>query len=332
MPPSIASSSSTLINGPVTLPLAKLSYCTTATLSSHMQWIHLTNQSDLFAVFDTIRRLDVSEQISEKHILKLVNGRDLVIRKIQLNFRPGNGYDRALEFLQSFLLPIKDTVAPVSLVPVRPQSSQAAYPSLAQPYKQPSTHTSRSTNSYIPTWQSQSSQYAYSSTSQQPMLQVSNFDEFPPDWVPSSAQPARAVIRQPSVPEKSDQSIIKGAIASMPHHRLSKGTDWESETFAPAILGSREWRPVSAPETQCARETSDSCGLSQMLPPQRKLPFPETREEPPSRNNDSLATVSQGLASEPKVVQNIPAKRKKAPSATRTQSAQAKASERNLVE
>ena len=261
----------------------------------------------------------------------MLNGH-VKIRKIQLNFKPGNGYDRALEFLQSFLLPIKDTVAPVSLAPVRPQSSQAAYPSLAQPYKQPSTHTSRSTNSYIPTWQSQSSQYAYSSTSQQPMLQVSNFDEFPPDWIPSSAQPPGAVTRQPSVPEKSDQGIIKGAIASMPHHRLSKGTDWESETIAPAILGSREWRPVSAPETQCARETSDSCGLSQMLPPQRKLPFPETREEPPSRNNESLATVSQGLASEPKVVRNIPAKRKKAPSATRTQSAQAKASERNHVE
>ena len=79
MPPSVASSSSTLVNAPVSLPLAKLSYCTTATLSSHMQWIHLTNQNDLFAVFDTTRRLDMSEQISEKHVLKLVNGKDLLV-------------------------------------------------------------------------------------------------------------------------------------------------------------------------------------------------------------------------------------------------------------
>ncbi|KAL9127554.1 MAG: hypothetical protein Q9217_003596 [Psora testacea] len=359
---------------------------------------------DLFAVFDTTRCLDVCEQISEKHVLKLetveldalrdqvqfdnervrVQGVsdterymiimvkrpllaiairfrtvDRKIRKIQLNFKPGNGYDHALKFLQSFGLPIKDTVAPVRSAPLRPQSSQATCPSLAQPFMQQNWKRSQSTNENRPASQSLSSSAAYPSQSQQRMQQMSNDEQVHPDWVPSSAQPQLVVSRQPSISDRSDQGTLSQVIVPSPTS-LMKETGWASEALAgkslnpttdvtyasqsnrtnfqnmttcgclqyaedsahPKKFGSQDWRSVSAPETQHNRANSESCCLSQMLPPQRKLPFPERKEKSATQDNETPVTASLDSVPSPKPARKVAATRERPLYAARAESAQ----------
>ncbi|KAL8789718.1 MAG: hypothetical protein Q9213_000968 [Squamulea squamosa] len=65
-------------SGPVSLPLHKLSFCTTATLHSKMLWEHLAGGVDLFAVFDHVRKPGLGRAVSEKQVLKLVRHGDLL--------------------------------------------------------------------------------------------------------------------------------------------------------------------------------------------------------------------------------------------------------------
>lgn len=44
-----------------------------------MQWVHITGQGDLYAVFESVRKMDVSEQISEKRVLKIVHRGNLLV-------------------------------------------------------------------------------------------------------------------------------------------------------------------------------------------------------------------------------------------------------------
>lgn len=67
--------------GPITLTLVKFSHCTVAThSSSNSAWKHIAGQNNLFWVFDSIRRMDVSEQIVSKDVLKVVYRQDLLVR------------------------------------------------------------------------------------------------------------------------------------------------------------------------------------------------------------------------------------------------------------
>ena len=77
-------SSATLLNGQITLPLRRFSYCTVLHLKSPSQWNHTKAQKDLFAVIDTVRELGVSEQMMEKHVLRVFNGRDMLVGEIIL--------------------------------------------------------------------------------------------------------------------------------------------------------------------------------------------------------------------------------------------------------
>ena len=72
------SSQSTLL-GPESLPLFKLSFCTTATLHSKMIWTHLPHRAGLFAAFDQIRKSGLGGLVSEKKVLKLIQGGDLLV-------------------------------------------------------------------------------------------------------------------------------------------------------------------------------------------------------------------------------------------------------------
>ncbi len=65
---------------PVSLPLHKLSFCTTATLHAKMVWEHLSGGADMYAVFDHVKRPDLGRPVSEKQILKLVRHGDLLVR------------------------------------------------------------------------------------------------------------------------------------------------------------------------------------------------------------------------------------------------------------
>ena len=79
MAPSSLGSRSTLLSGPVSLTLFKLSFCTTATLKSNLLWTHLPSRDDLFAVFDSVFHKDLEGSVTEKKVLKLIRGGDLLV-------------------------------------------------------------------------------------------------------------------------------------------------------------------------------------------------------------------------------------------------------------
>ena len=79
MAPSSASTTSTLMQGPVTLPLFKFSYCTSPNHQAKVIWNHLPQRSDMFAVFDVIRKVGISMVASEVKVLKLVRGGELLV-------------------------------------------------------------------------------------------------------------------------------------------------------------------------------------------------------------------------------------------------------------
>ena len=65
--------------GPISLPLFKLSFCTTATHGSKLIWTHLTGKNEMFAVFDQVRKIGLGGAITEKRLLKLTRGGDLLV-------------------------------------------------------------------------------------------------------------------------------------------------------------------------------------------------------------------------------------------------------------
>lgn len=65
--------------GPTSLSLFKLSYCTTATHGAKLVWTHLSAQSDMFAVFDQVRKIGLGGSMLEKRVLKLTRGGDLLV-------------------------------------------------------------------------------------------------------------------------------------------------------------------------------------------------------------------------------------------------------------
>lgn len=74
-----SSSQGAPIEGPVSLPLFKLSFCTTATHGSKLIWTHLSGNNEMFAVFDQIRKLGFGGSVIEKRLLKLTRGGDLLV-------------------------------------------------------------------------------------------------------------------------------------------------------------------------------------------------------------------------------------------------------------
>lgn len=66
-------------HSPVSLLLHKLSFCTTATLHSKMVWEHLSGGSDMYAVFDHVRKPGLGQAVSEKQVLRLVRDGHLLV-------------------------------------------------------------------------------------------------------------------------------------------------------------------------------------------------------------------------------------------------------------
>ena len=79
MAPSSVSTASTVTRGPVTLPLFKFSHCTSPNPQAKMIWTHLPQRSDMFAVFDVIRKIGTGMVVSETKTLKLVRGGELLV-------------------------------------------------------------------------------------------------------------------------------------------------------------------------------------------------------------------------------------------------------------
>lgn len=67
-------------NGPISMALAKLSYCTTSTYQKRLQWEHLHNRNGMFVVFDIIRRREARGGITEDRVIKLIVNSRLTVR------------------------------------------------------------------------------------------------------------------------------------------------------------------------------------------------------------------------------------------------------------
>ena len=79
MASSSLSIASTVTQGPVALPLFKFSHCTSPNPQAKMIWTHLPQRSDMFAVFDVIRKVGTGMVASETKVLKLVRGGELLV-------------------------------------------------------------------------------------------------------------------------------------------------------------------------------------------------------------------------------------------------------------
>ena len=77
-----SSSRSSGPTGPLSLPLCKLSYCTTPTLASKMTWTHIPAQDDMFAVVDQVKRLGLGGSITTRKILKLIRGGNILVCQV----------------------------------------------------------------------------------------------------------------------------------------------------------------------------------------------------------------------------------------------------------
>ena len=79
MASSSLSTAPTVTQGPVALPLFKFSHCTSPNPQAKMIWTHLPQRSDMFAVFDVIRKVGTGMVASETKVLKLVRGGELLV-------------------------------------------------------------------------------------------------------------------------------------------------------------------------------------------------------------------------------------------------------------
>ena len=90
MAPSSISTASTVVRSPVTLSLFKFSHCTSPNPKAKMIWTHLPQRSNIFAVFDVIRKVEIGMVISERKVLKLIRGGELLVSIFQRNLLPIN--------------------------------------------------------------------------------------------------------------------------------------------------------------------------------------------------------------------------------------------------
>ncbi|CAF9936953.1 MAG: hypothetical protein ALECFALPRED_007017 [Alectoria fallacina] len=268
------------------------------------------------------------------------------IRKTQMNFVPLSGCDVALETLRTAGLPIRDKDLP-QVQGQRPQSSQSQPKSQDRPgslnaaqVQHPQSSHSQSREQERPgslnagqSVRPQSLHGAFSDCSQ-PVPQ-----ERTGGWntgygsIHPSAQPTQVNIRPTSAPSGVNQDEFSRPIAASSRPTLDTSGSATTVITVPSVaksrnelgllpspvfngtyepFGSFQVRPVSAPEqTQIQREHTDSLSLSQMLPPERTLPFPEKKVHPFRRDE----VASQEVPSQGKPVSKSKVKRQAKPRA-----------------
>ena len=213
------------------------------------------------------------------------------IRKTQMNFVPFSGCDVALESFRAAGLPIRDKDLP-QVQSQRPQSSQSQPHSQERPGSSNVNHAARS----------QSVQSVFPDSAQ-PLSQgftvgrKATYGSIPP-----CTQPTWANIRPTSAPSGVKQDAPSRPIFSSTRSTLDAFRSSITITDLPAVgeprphsgllpspvfngtyetSGSFNNRPVSAPEqTQTQQEYTNTPPLSQMLPPERTLAFPEKTMNP----------------------------------------------------
>ena len=247
------------------------------------------------------------------------------IRKTQMNFVPFSGCDVALESFRAAGLPIRDKDLP-QVQSQRPQSSQS------QPHSQERPGSSNVGHAARP----QSAQSVFPDSAQSLLQGFTIGRKATCGSIPLWTQSTRANIRPTSAPSDvnhygpsrsispSTRSTLNAfgspiTITSLqmvakprPQSGLLPSPVFNS-TYEP--FGSFQNRPMSAPEqTQTQQEYTNTPPLSQMLPPERTLTYPEKTVNPFPFSMDEAASQdepAQGKAA----VTKIKAKRQTNPRA-----------------
>ena len=212
------------------------------------------------------------------------------IRKTQMNFVPFAGCDVALEAFRAAGLPIRDKDLP-QVQSQRPQSSQS------QPCSQERPASLNADRTAPP----RSLQGVFQDSSQ-PLSQVTGGWNAVPGGVTPYTQPTTVNIRPTSAPDSVKQDGFSRPISVSSRSTLNAFGSPITVTSVPTVakprtvsgllpspvfngtyepFGSFEVRPMSAPEqTHAQRDYTNTLPLSQMLPPERTLPFPEKKIHP----------------------------------------------------
>lgn len=210
------------------------------------------------------------------------------IRKTQMNFVPSPGCDVALENFRAAGFPIRDK----DLLQLQDQRPQSA----------PSQHLSQERPGSLIVASPQLSQGAFPGSSQPPSQEGARVRKAGYTSIPSAVQPTKINARPMSAPGGVNQDEFSRPISASSRSTLDAFRSTSAVTTVPAVgqprtqlgllpspnfngtyepFGSVEVRPMSAPEqTQTQRDYTDSLPISQMLPPERTLPFPEKKKHP----------------------------------------------------
>ena len=208
-------------------------------------------------------------------------------RKTQMNFVPLSGFDVAFENFRAAGLPVRDR--DLSLVQgQRPQSSQSQPPSRERP---------RALNAGQATRPHSSAAFLGSSQRLSQDGTEGRNVGYGSIRVPPSAQPAMFDLRPTSAPGGMNQDEFSRPISASSRSTLDTIGSTTTATTVSAVaqpriqprllpspvfngtyepFGSFHVRPMSALEqVQAQRDYTDTLPLSQMLPPERTLPFPK---------------------------------------------------------
>ncbi|KAL2044738.1 hypothetical protein N7G274_002513 [Stereocaulon virgatum] len=193
---------------PVTLPLFKISYSTTATPRSSKQWTHLPNRDSMFVVFDMVRKKDLDGVVVERKLLKLVKEGEL-LEEIELDalthqarIMEQNAKSRQILYDDLHVL----VLVKGQLLAMRYQLQDGQFRKIQMNFQKSSDcdiafstlksiglpNQDRGQQSYAAVWRPQSSQEAFQSTSQPGSQEQTGFLATVYDWIPSSEQPPRA--------------------------------------------------------------------------------------------------------------------------------------------
>ena len=236
------------------------------------------------------------------------------IRKTQMNFVPFFGCDVALENFRAAGLPIRDKDLP-QLQDERPQSAHSQHHSQQRPGSLNACQIASS----------QSSQAAFPGSSQPLSQEGARIRKAGYTSIPSAIQPTKVNARPISAPGGVNQDEFSRPISASSRSALDAFRSTSAVTTVPAVgqlrtqsgllpspvfngtyepFGSVEVRPMSAPEqTQTQRDYNDSLSISQMLPPERTLPFPKKKIHPFKRDDvASQEDISQQEPAPKKIV------------------------------
>lgn len=262
------------------------------------------------------------------------------IRKTQMNFVPSSGCDVALETFRAAGLPIRDKGLS-EVQSQRPQSFQSQpRSSQEQPRALDAGRAARP----------QSSQSAFPGSSQS--LSQGRIELWDTGYgsIPPSAQPKKLDLRPTSSSDGVNQDDFSRPISASSRSTLDAFGSTRTVITAPVVaeqrtqlgllpspvfngtygpFGSSQVRPVNAPEqTQTKEDYTKSPPLSQMLPPERILPFPEKKMHPFRKDE---AASQEDISQENPAATKTKAKRQTKPRAQPAKPRKSRATNRRAV-